>query len=366
MTDPFSPSRGRAFLEKAAAAALRLLPAETGHRLAVAALARVAPGPATAGAIAPNLEQTVFGIHFSNPVGLAAGFDKDARTRAAFARIGWGFVEVGGVTPLPQPGNPRPRLFRLPGRSILNRMGFNSEGLDRVGARLEAQGDGPPVFVNFGVNRTTPDPADDWVLLLQRLYGRCDGFTLNVSSPNTPGLVDLQQPGALAERIIRLREIRDACARQHRGPPAPLLVKLSPDLADDALAALADTCRRGGIDGIIATNTSQALRAGLCHPAAAGGGGVSGALLAPRALQVLQRLDRELQGALPVVSVGGIATAADAYARIRAGATLVQLYSAMVWEGPGVGPRIARGLSELLERDGFASVADAVGADRMS
>lgn len=365
MTRSFPLSRRRASLEKAAAAALRMLPAETGHRLAVAALSRVSSGPA-AGVTAPNLRQTVFGIHFANPVGLAAGFDKDARTIAAFARMGWGFVEVGGVTPQPQPGNPGPRLFRLPGRSVLNRMGFNSEGMERVAARLESRPGRPPVWVNLGVNRTTGDPADDWALLLERLYGLCDGFTLNVSSPNTPGLVDLQQPHELAARITRLRALRDTCARTRPGPPPPLLVKISPDLADDAVAAVADTCRRNGIDGIIATNTSQTLRTRLCHPAAAGGGGVSGALLAPRALCVLRQLDRQLQGALPLISVGGIARAADAYARIRAGATLVQLYSTMVWEGPGVGPRIARELSALLARDGFASIADATGADRTS
>ena len=205
--------------DRIAAAALRALPPEAAHDLALAALSKIPPGQA--GSFPPSLQTSVFGITFTHPVGLAAGFDKNARVISAFNRLGWGFTEIGGVTPLPQPGNPKPRLFRLPGRALVNHMGFNSEGLDRIRARLAARPAGIPVFANLGTNRNTVNPVDDSETLLDGLYGLADGFTLNVSSPNTPGLATMQRPENLAAGIARLRELRDRLAAGHAGPPCP-------------------------------------------------------------------------------------------------------------------------------------------------
>ena len=348
-------------LDRTAAALLRTLPPELAHDIALTALAQITPSaPAE---LPASLRSSLFGIDFANPVGLAAGFDKNARTIAAFDRLGWGFVEVGGITPRPQPGNPKPRLFRLPGRAIVNRMGFNSDGLEKVGTRLLRRGRGVPVFANLGANRDSADPVADWEVLLRGLHGVVDGVTLNISSPNTPGLKTLQSPEALRDGLLRLGTLRKELGAT-RPDSCPLLVKISPDLDDAEIETLAGICLECGIDGIIATNTSQALRTGLAHAPAANGGGLSGRPLQERAMAVLCRLDHCLASRMPLIAVGGIGCGEDAYRRIRAGASLVQVYSEMVWEGVGIGPRIARDLATLLARDGFHCIADAVGIDR--
>ncbi len=349
-------------LDRAAAAALRSLPPEAAHRLAVVALERL-PLPIARPAADGILRSRVLGIDFANPVGLAAGFDKDARAWRAFGRLGWGFAEIGGVTPLPQPGNPRPRLFRVAGRAIVNRMGFNSCGVERVRERLPKTGRTAPLLVNLAVNRDTADPADDWEIVLRALLGRADGFTVNISSPNTKGLRQLADLGRLREQLTRLVGVRRSLAKTGDTPAPALLVKLSPDMSDPALRRTVRVCVEAGADGIVATNTSPDLRQKLAAPPASDGGGLSGAPLRDRALRTLRTVRDETGDAVPLIGVGGIFTAEDAYERIRAGASLVQAYSAMIWEGVGVGPRIAAGLAELLARDGFRSIGEAVGID---
>ena len=309
------------------------------------------------------LRSRVFGCNFDNPIGLAAGFDKDARAWRTFGKLGWGFVEVGGVTPRAQPGSPRPRLFRLSGRAVVNRMGFNSCGVEPVRIRLSRRVDPtpPPLLVNLGVNRDTVDPAEDWEVVLRALYGLAEGFTLNISSPNTAGLRSLEDRRHLRNSIERLVLLRRELAGPDPGPA--LLVKLSPDPEESALRRTACICVEAGADGIIATNTSAALRQELAVPPASEGGGLSGAPLGARAEKTLRVIHEETEGSVPLIGVGGISTAEDAYARIRMGASLVQLYTAMIWEGVGLGPRIADRLAMLLARDGFRSLGEAVGVD---
>ena len=349
----------RRSLDRSAAAALRLLPPETAHDLAIAALAGL-PWPPRRRRWPEGLHSRVLGLEFRHPVGLAAGFDKDARVWPALDRLGWGFAEVGAITPAPQKGNPRPRLFRLPGRAVVNRMGFNSAGVDAVRPRLGGMRPEFPVLVNLGVNRKTRDPADDWLRVLRGLFGLAAGFAINISSPNTTGLRELQGRRLRAE-IERVVGERNRLAGD--GPAPPLLVKLSPDLDATGLRQVAGIAIEAGIDGIIATNSSAELRQRLAAPPAAAAGGLSGAPLRERAEAALRVLRLETRGAVPLIGVGGILTADDAYRRIRAGASLIQLYTAIVWEGVGVGAAIAEGLAARLEQDGFASIADAVGID---
>lgn len=349
------------WLDRSAARALRLLPPETSHRVALRLLEHL-PAASTPPAADPRLRSRVLGIDFATPVGLAAGFDKDARVMGAFQRLGWGFVEVGGITPRPQPGHSRPRLFRLPGRNVINRMGFNSCGVEAAGQLLASCPPGMPVFVNLGVNRDTEDPSSDWRLLLEKLHGLVDAFTINLSSPNTQTLAQLRNPAALAAALEQTIVWRDRLAREAGTPPAPLLAKISPDLTKEEIETVASICLR--LEGAIATNTSPQLRDELAPLHLPAGGGLSGKALGGRALETLRQLDSLLQGRIPLIGVGGIFTAEDAYARIRAGASLVQLYTAIVWEGAGHGQRVADGLLCLLNRDGFASIGEAVAADR--
>jgi len=351
----------RGAIDRAAAAALRLLPPEAAHRAALAALARLPVLPVRQPSA--RLRTEVFGHAYASPVGLAAGFDKDARVWRTFHRLGWGFVETGAVTPRPQPGNPKPRLFRLPGGGVVNHMGFNSCGLEPFRSGLETAAPRiAPVWVNFGANRTTADPVDDWERMLIGLVGRADAFTLNLSCPNSPNLASLRMRNGLRPALERMVAARDRAARGLDGPPPALLAKLSPDLPTAELRECVRLCVEAGLDGLVATNSSEELRRRLA-PANLKAGGLSGRPLRQRSMDVLRTAYRETGGATPLVSVGGIATAADAYARIRAGASLLQLYSAMIWQGVGCGPRIAEGVAERLERDGFASVGEAVGVD---
>ncbi len=327
--------------EAAALAALRRVEPERAHRLALAALvarhrAGLSPGALRAG------PRRVFGLDFPNPVGIAAGFDKNAEAVEACLASGPGFMEVGAVTPRPQPGNPRPRLFRLSeDRAVINRFGFNNEGMERVAARLEAARArgrlGGPVGVNLGANKDSEDRAADYAAVLARFAGLADFFTVNVSSPNTERLRDLQGREALTALLERCLEARDA-----RAPGAPVLVKIAPDLDARGLEDVAEVCL-GRVDGIVATNTTLS-REGLRSPLAREAGGLSGAPLFSRSTEVLTTLSRLTLGRLPLVGVGGVASVEEARAKLAAGASLVQLYSGLVYRGLSLARRIALGL----------------------
>ena len=319
------------------------------------------PGPTRAPD--PALATTLWGLDFPTPVGLAAGFDKDARRPAGVAALGFGFGELGTVTPRPQPGNPKPRVFRLRReRALINRYGFNSAGLDTVARRLErwrARGNALcPLGVNVGVNRDSAEPARDYAAGLMRVAPLADYVAVNLSSPNTPGLRAWQEGDALARLLTALT---DAHARLDQ--PPPILLKLAPELDDAALAALLKAIRGAPVAGLILTNTTTARPPGLVSRRRAEAGGLSGPPLAPRALDLLRRTYALSGGRLPLIGVGGIDSAEAAYARIRAGASLVQLYTALAYRGPGLIAEITRGLARLLAADGFASLADAIGAD---
>jgi dihydroorotate dehydrogenase len=307
-----------------------------------------------------RLATTVLGLGFPNPVGLAAGLDKNAEAVAAWPRLGAGFVEIGTVTPRPQPGNPRPRVFRLvEDRAIVNRMGFNSEGADAVARHLRGARHAVPIGVNVGRNRDTAndDAAEDYRRAIEALRPVADYFVVNVSSPNTPGLRDLQRPGSIQHLVGTA-----VAAARGPGPRRPVLVKVSPDLSDSELDDTVTAIVEGGADGLVATNTTTA-RLDLHSTRAAEAGGLSGAPLRWRANDVCRRIYRRTAGRVPIVGVGGIFTAQDAYERIRSGATLVQIYTALVYEGPGAFSRINRGLVRLLERDRLSHIAEAVALD---
>jgi dihydroorotate dehydrogenase len=337
---------------------LRALPPESAHRLTLLALAAGLGGRAPA-PDPPILAQLVWGRNFPNPIGIAAGFDKDALVPEALLRRGLGFVEVGTVTPLPQQGNPRPRVFRLEkDGALINRLGFNSGGLDRVVARLEARRDLGIVGVNIGRNRDSADAVADYAEGVRRTALLADYLVVNVSSPNTPGLRDLQARGVLEGLLRALLD-----ARSEAGASVPLLVKIAPDLTREECADIAAVALATGIDGIVVANTTVARPPGLRSRAAGETGGLSGRPRVLPSTALLGEMYRLTQGRLPLVGVGGVASAADAYAKIRAGAALVQLYTALVFAGPSLFGRIKSGLAELLRRDGFASVGEAVGAD---
>ncbi|MFE3836082.1 quinone-dependent dihydroorotate dehydrogenase [Pseudogemmobacter sonorensis] len=346
-------------IEKAGLALLHRIDPERAHALSLTALrGGLVPLP---GVIAsPRLEVRLAGLVLPNPVGLAAGYDKNAVALAALARAGFGFVETGAATPRPQPGNPKPRLFRLAGdRAAINRFGFNNDGMEPIGRRLAARAPGPvPVGLNLGANKDSADRAQDFARVLAHCGPHVDFVTVNVSSPNTERLRDLQGAEALSALLSGVMAARDALAR-----PIPVFLKIAPDLAETELADIAEVARSARLDAIVATNTTLS-REGLTSPHAAEGGGLSGAPLFARSTRVLARLSELTGGDLPLIGVGGISSAEEAYAKIRAGASAVQVYTAMVYEGISLIPRIVRGLEALLARDGFASVAEAVGTDR--
>ncbi len=340
---------------------LRLLPPEAAHRLALAALrADFVPGDASPDD--PRLRVEALGLGFANPIGLAAGFDKNADVWRDVARLGFGFVEVGSVTPRPQPGNPKPRLFRLTAdRAIINRMGFNNAGVEAMAARLAGRVKGAPILgINLGKNKATEDAAADYAIGAARLGPLADYVVINVSSPNTPGLRALQGKAPLEDLIGRThRALTAACA----GNPPPLLLKIAPDLTDQDLEDIAAVALQGALAGLIVTNTTIARPAGLDPRHAGEAGGLSGRPLFAPSTEILRRMYRLTGGKLPLIGVGGVASGADAYAKIRAGATLVQLYSALVFDGPGLVGRIKRDLLACLERDGLPSIAAAIGRD---
>lgn len=342
--------------------ALFALDAERAHDLTMAALRQplargalgIFPHPAAGAALRPQ----IFGLSFDHPVGLAAGLDKQGTAAHAWAALGFAFAEIGTVTPRPQPGNPRPRLFRLPSdRAIINRFGFNSAGAEGVARHLAA---GLPasirIGVNVGKNKETPNEraADDYIAAVQVLRPYAHYFVVNVSSPNTAGLRDLQESRTL--RLLLERVV--AAAAQ-----VPVLVKVSPDMAPADLLHSVDAAVEGGAAGVIATNTTIARDRLRSAHVAAEAGGLSGAPLRARANDACRVLFGHLRGRVPIVGVGGLFTADDAYERLRAGASLVQLYTALIYDGPSVVSRMVAGLAARLHRDGFSSVKEAVGID---
>jgi dihydroorotate dehydrogenase len=346
-------------LERAGLALLHRLDPERAHTLSLVALQTglaPLPGPVTS----PRLATTLGGIRLPNPVGLAAGYDKNATAIGPLSRAGFGFVEVGAATPLPQPGNPRPRLFRLTeDRAAINRFGFNNDGAEAIGQRLAARTrTRVPVGLNLGANKASDNRAADFARVLALCGPHVDFATVNVSSPNTERLRDLQGPAALAALLAGVMEARAALP-----VPIPVFLKIAPDLSADDLARIAEVALAAGLSGIIATNTTLS-REGLKSANRDQAGGLSGAPLFEKSTRVLAQLSRLTDGKLPLIGVGGISSAEQAYAKIRAGASAVQLYTAMVYEGLSLIPRIAHGLDALLARDGFATVAEAVGTDR--
>ncbi len=345
-------------LEAAGLALLQRMDAERAHGLALAAL-RTGLAPLPARVNSDRLRTEIAGLKLPNPLGLAAGFDKNATALHGLARAGFGFLEVGAATPRPQPGNPRPRLFRLPDdRAVINRFGFNNDGAAAIAARLAQRPQGAVIGLNLGANKDSADRAADFAAVLRECGPHVDFATVNVSSPNTERLRDLQGPAALRDLLARVMEARAALAR-----PLPVFLKIAPDLDRDALEALAEVARDARIDAIIATNTTLA-RDGLHGPHATEAGGLSGAPLFERATRVLAQLSQITEGTIPLIGVGGVHSPETAYAKIRAGASAVQLYTALAYRGLSLVPEILRGLDALLARDGFASVAAATGTGR--
>lgn len=335
--------------------------AETAHRLTVAALA-AAPSPRP-GADDPVLATEAFGLSFSNPVGLAAGFDKHAEAVDGALGLGFGFVEVGGVTPLPQPGNPRPRVFRLvEDAAVINRYGLNSDGMEVVAQRLAARrARGGIVGVNLGANKESVDRAADYAVLTRRLAPVTDFVTVNVSSPNTPGLRDLQAESALDDLIARALEARDEAAAG--GRPTPMLLKIAPDLTLPELDGMVAVARKRGIDGVIVSNTTIARSPTLRSAAKNETGGLSGRPLFEASTRLLAETFLRVERQFPLIGVGGIDSAASAFAKIRAGADLVQFYSAMVFQGPGLVKTIKAGLAAEARNAGLPRLSALVGRD---
>ncbi len=342
-------------VEKLGLGLLHQLDPERAHGLSIRALnTGMVPLP---GAITSDrLATEVAGIALPNPLGLAAGYDKNAEALNPLARAGFGFIEVGAATPRPQPGNPRPRLFRLSeDHAVINRFGFNNAGMETIAARLAKRPTDAVVGLNLGANKDSADRAADFARVLAHCGSHLDFATVNVSSPNTEKLRDLQGAAALSALLEGVMAARDALPR-----PIPVFLKIAPDLTTDELAEIANVAQSAGIAALIATNTTLD-RSGLTSAHRGQAGGLSGAPLFEKSTRVLAQLAKLTDGKLPLIGVGGIGSAEQAYAKIRAGASAVQIYSAMVYGGLSLIPDIAHGLDALLARDGFATVADAVG-----
>lgn len=346
-------------VERAALGLLHRLDPERAHDLSLTALKLRLPN--LPGVVStPRLATTLAGLALENPVGLAAGYDKNAVALAPLMRAGFGFLEVGAATPRPQIGNPKPRLYRLTeDRAAINRFGFNNEGATSICARLALRPKSRvPVGLNLGANKDSTDRAADFAAVLAACGPHIDFATVNVSSPNTEKLRDLQGRAALTSLLAGVMEMRAGLERQ-----IPIFLKIAPDLTDDELAEIAEVALAAGIAGIIATNSTLA-RDGLKSADSSQTGGLSGAPLFERSTRILAKLSKLTDGKLPLIGVGGISTADQAYQKIRAGASAVQLYTSMIYQGLSVAAKVARGLDEILAKDGFASVADAVGTDR--
>ncbi|CAM3515478.1 quinone-dependent dihydroorotate dehydrogenase [Marinicrinis lubricantis] len=314
-----------------------------------------------------RLASEVCGIRFPSPVGLAAGLDKNGQAVPAFSRIGFGFIEVGTVTPKGQPGNELPRLFRLPpDDALINRMGFNNDGADKMADHLRRLKQRTvPVAVNIGKNKLTPneDAVSDYRACIDTLFPYADFFVVNISSPNTPDLRKLQHGEQLSELLSAVcDEMRTQHQKYAQTPKKPIFVKIAPDLNETELKDIIDVVSKSEISGIIATNTTLS-RDGLQHPNATQAGGLSGRPLTARSTEVIRTIFQATDGKLPIIGVGGIFNADDAYEKIRAGASLVEVYTALIYRGPGLLKEIGQGLIRRLEQDGFSRISDAVGAD---
>jgi dihydroorotate dehydrogenase len=338
-----------------AAALLRRMPAEPAHKATLALASRLGPILPDPPPDDARLGVTALGLRFPNPIGLAAGFDKNAVAPAAMAKLGFGFVEYGTVTPRPQAGNPLPRLFRLPeDGAVINRMGFNNGGMAAAARNLDRRRGKGLVGINIGANKDSADRIADYVQCFESLAPRADYVTANISSPNTPGLRGLQNRDELTRLLDML------AAARARTLFKPILLKIAPDLDDAALDDIAAVVSAAGIEGVIVSNTTLA-RPSLRSAHRNESGGLSGRPLFAPSTEILRKMRARLGPGLLLVGVGGVASGEDAYAKIRAGATLVQLYTALALQGPGLVQRIKRQLAACLARDGFASVMDAVG-----
>ena len=341
---------------------MRLLPAETGHGIALRGLA-AGLGPRERANDFPTLSQDLCGLHFANPVAVSAGFDKNGVAIAGARRLGSGFVEIGGVTPQPQTGNPKPRLFRLTeDHAAINRMGFNNEGSAAVLARVRAAHDGSsPLGVNLAANSDSTDPAVDFVTLVECFAPVADFLTIDVSCPNSANGQVFLAPRALEDLLSRLNAARDAA-----GASTAMFAKLAPDLEDAHLGELLEIIRAAKIDAITLCNTTTARPASLRSANAAQRGGLSGAPLFEMANEMLRKVYAQTGGTIPLIGVGGIMSGADAYTKIRAGASLVQLYTGLVYKGPGLVQQIKQEIAARLDQDGFAHLSDAIGAEHRS
>ncbi len=335
---------------------MSLMDPETAHGLTLRAL-RLGLGPSQRAPDPVSLAIDLFGLHFENPLGIAAGFDKNGEVPDAMLAMGMGFAEVGTVTPLPQSGNPRPRIFRLPlHRAVVNRLGFNNEGHAALKKRLLARRKRPGIVgVNIGANKDAADRIADYEAGIRAFEGLASYFTVNISSPNTPGLRALQNKAELQTLVARVLAARKG--------NTPVLLKIAPDLNAEELGDIAEVALEQGLDGLIVSNTTIAREGLVSGINANETGGLSGAPLFAMSTAVLRDIYRLTGGRLPLVGVGGISSADDAYAKIRAGASLVQFYSALTYDGPSLVGRIKQGLAARLAADGFAHLKDAVGAD---
>ena len=345
-------------IEQLGLAALHKFDPETSHGLSIAAL-KSGLAPLSGQVTTPRLATTIAGLDLPNPIGMAAGYDKNAEVIAPLTKAGFGFIEVGAATPRPQPGNPKPRLFRLThDQAAINRFGFNNQGMQAIGARLAARPNTGIVGLNLGANKDSSDRATDFARVLAHCGPYLDFATVNVSSPNTEKLRDLQGKDALGALLNGVLETNAGLST-----PIPIFLKIAPDLTPDEIADIADVARETGISGIIATNTTLS-REGLTSKDRGEQGGLSGAPLFEKSTRVLAQLSQLCGPDIPLIGVGGVSTAAQAYEKIRAGASAVQLYTALVYGGLSMVSDIAKGLDALLERDGFANIADAVGSGR--
>ncbi len=346
-------------LHKLATRLVKTLPPEAAHNAALRALS-FGLGPKH-NCNHGVLKTEIAGLSLPNPVGLAAGFDKDAQVPDAMLAAGFGFVECGSVTPLPQAGNPRPRLFRLPeDQAVINRMGFNNRGLDNFAKNLRARQDRPGIVgANLGANKDSTDRAADYITGLAALWGLADYFTINVSSPNTPGLRDLQGGEALEDLLGRISEARQNLTGDQPSPP--IFLKVAPDLDFAQIERITEQARTYGMSGIIVSNTTIARPAHLKSAHKTETGGLSGKPLMRPSTRILAEFYAASGGHIPLIGVGGIANGGDAYIKIRAGASAVQLYSALVYKGPSLAAEICDDLAARLKADGFGSVSEAVG-----
>jgi dihydroorotate dehydrogenase len=316
----------------------------------------------------PELATELFGLQFPHPVGLAAGLDKNGKAADGFSSVGFGFAEVGTVTPKGQAGNEQPRLFRLPpDEALINRMGFNNDGTAAMAEKLSRRKiNRIPIAVNIGKNKTTPNELahEDYRTCIRDLYTYGDFFVVNISSPNTPDLRDLQHGEELRNLLSAVKKEMNAQAAKEGKKTKPVLVKIAPDMTDEQLELTVATIVESGVSGIIATNTTLS-RKGLHHSNAGQAGGLSGKPLRDRSTEVIRAVYKQTGGQLPIIGSGGIFTAQDAYDKIRAGASLVEIYTALIYKGPGLLRELTNGLKECLRKDGYRNIAEAVGADHV-